>query len=172
MKKRTLEEYLSNHEKSILNLGCGKTNSEDAFGLDIVDNVGVDIVANAEEVFPFEDNTFNHVYARDVLEHVHMVKRIHIMEQIYRVLKPGGILEFLVPSTDWNNAGAFQDPTHYSFWCELSFRYYYSDQVQGSFRSLYDINCHFIPLDIRTFNNDWNITYVGGYLQKPELKKD
>jgi hypothetical protein len=44
------------------------------------------------------------------------------MKEIYRVLAPGGWLIAQVPSTD--GRGAFQDPTHVSFWNENSFKYY------------------------------------------------
>ncbi|MFM6367255.1 MAG: class I SAM-dependent methyltransferase, partial [Dolichospermum sp.] len=38
------------------------------------------------------------------------------------ILKPGGIVDISVPSTD--GRGAFQDPTHVSFWNINSFLYY------------------------------------------------
>ena len=44
------------------------------------------------------------------------------MSEIYRVLCDGGWAIIQVPSTD--GRGAFQDPTHISFWNENSFFYY------------------------------------------------
>jgi hypothetical protein len=44
------------------------------------------------------------------------------MKELYRVLAPGGYALIQVPSTD--GRGAFQDPTHVSFWNENSFLYY------------------------------------------------
>ena len=158
--------YLFQHKNAILNIGCGKTNSSEFFGIDIVDGDNVDLVADIEQRLPFEDNTFDIVFARDILEHVVPQKNIFVMEEIYRVLKPKGLLEFLVPSTDGNNMAAFQDPTHYSFWNQMKFMYFCSDEVQGSFRNLYDINCHFFPNRLETFFNEWNVTYVRGILSK------
>ena len=172
MRKRTLKEYLIGCKTPVLNLGCGRMNQKEFFGLDIEDYDGVDVVANAEETLPFPDNTFEAVVAQDVLEHLIPQKSIHIMEEIYRVLRPKGVFEFLVPSTDGNNIAAFQDPTHYSYWNQMKFRYFLSDTVEGSFRGLYDCNCHFMPVKLETFFNQWNITYVRGILQKPELKED
>ena len=168
MKKRTLSEYLKDTPRAVLNLGCGQTNIVEFFGMDIVDADGVDMVANAEDKFPIKNDTFSVVYARDILEHIIPQKNIHVMEEIYRILKPGGYLEFLVPSTDGNNTAAFQDPTHYSFWNEMKFRYFYNDKADGSFRHVHDVNCHFLPTKIETFFNEWNLTYVKGILQKPE----
>ncbi len=46
--------------------------------------------------------------------------QIHVMNEAHLVLKPGGILNFTVPSADLMhgavNVGAFADPTHRSFW--------------------------------------------------------
>jgi hypothetical protein len=44
------------------------------------------------------------------------------MSEIHRVLAPGGWAFIEVPSTD--GRGAFQDPTHVSYWNENSFFYY------------------------------------------------
>jgi hypothetical protein len=44
------------------------------------------------------------------------------MSEIYRVLADGGWAFIEVPSTD--GRGAFQDPTHVSYWNENSFWYY------------------------------------------------
>jgi len=171
MKKRTLKKYLKDHKESVLHLGCGRTNLEKYFGLDIEGYDGVDMVADAEEVLPIPDNTFDHAYAQDFLEHLVPQKSIHIMEEIYRVLKPGGKFQFTVPSTDGNNIAAFQDPTHYSFWNEMKFRYFLGEESGISFRPIYDIKCHFKVLKLETYFNEWNITYVRGVLQKPELTK-
>jgi hypothetical protein len=45
-----------------------------------------------------------------------------MMNEIYRVLVPGGWLISMTPSTD--GRGAFQDPTHCSYWNSNSFWYY------------------------------------------------
>ena len=48
------------------------------------------------------------------------------MNEIHRVLAPGGILLSMTPSTD--GRGAWQDPTHISFWNQNSFFYYTREQ--------------------------------------------
>jgi len=58
--------------------------------------------------------------AHDVFEH--LKNPIHTMNEAYRVLAPGGFLMVHVPSS--NGKGAFCDPTHVSFWNDLSFEYY------------------------------------------------
>lgn len=173
MEKRSLEEYRKAHSHTVLNLGCGKTNSPEWFGLDITDNPGVDLVADCEKGIPLPSNSFDMIYARDFLEHISMKNNAMIMEEIYRVLKPGGSFQFMVPSAVGSNPGAaFQDPTHISFWTQMKFRYFYDDSVNGSFRALYDYNCRFVPENIETYDNEWNMTYVRGSLLKLELSED
>jgi len=66
------------------------------------------------------DNSVGVLRASHILEHLR--DPIHAMNEAYRVLAPGGWLLCEVPSTD--GRGAFQDPTHVSYWNEHSFWYY------------------------------------------------
>lgn len=75
---------------------------------------------DVEEGLPWEDRTVGVIRAIDFLEHVR--DPIKLMNEIHRVLVPGGWLISSTPSTD--GRGAFCDPTHVSFWNQLSFRYY------------------------------------------------
>ncbi|MFM6265385.1 MAG: methyltransferase domain-containing protein, partial [Dolichospermum sp.] len=68
----------------------------------------------------FPDHSVDFIKAYDIIEH--LPNRIHTMNEIWRILKPGGIVDISVPSTD--GRGAFQDPTHVSFWNINSFMYY------------------------------------------------
>lgn len=72
------------------------------------------------EGLPFGDNTVGVLNASHVLEH--LKDPIKSMREIHRVLAHGGWAFIDVPSTD--GRGAFQDPTHVSFWNENSFLYY------------------------------------------------
>lgn len=163
---RDLQTYLSTHTNAILNLGCGMRNDPSTFGVDIQELAGVDLVADLNESIPLPSNTFDMVMAEDFLEHIDQKKCIHLMEEIYRVLKPGGCLVFNVPSTDGNNMGAFQDPTHVSFWNQNKFWYFMDEKYGKGFRTLYNIRCWFIPRKLETYYNEWNITYVRGILEK------
>ena len=80
----------------------------------------VDIVANLNERFPFDDNAVDVVRAHSTIEH--LPDRIHTMNEIWRICKPNAIVDISVPSTD--GRGAFQDPTHVSYWNINSFLYY------------------------------------------------
>jgi len=85
-----------------------------------VDTKDADINCDLNERWPFADNSVGVVRAFDVFEH--LTDPLHTMKELYRVLAPGGYAFIQVPSTD--GRGAFQDPTHVSYWNENSWLYY------------------------------------------------
>lgn len=103
-----------------IDLGCGAHKQEGFIGVDVTDGAGVDVVADLNQRFPFPDNSMDIVKAYDVIEHLH--DHIHTMNEIWRICKPNALVDIRVPSTD--GRGAFQDPTHVSFWNINSFKYY------------------------------------------------
>lgn len=68
------------------------------------------------------DNSVGAFRAFDFLEHMPAARIIELMNELYRVLVPGGWLLTRTPSSD--GRGAFQDPTHQSFWNANSWWYY------------------------------------------------
>jgi predicted O-linked N-acetylglucosamine transferase (SPINDLY family) len=103
-----------------IDLGCGLNKPNGFVGVDLCPGLGVDIVADLSQRFPFEDSSVDEIRAHDVIEH--LPDRIHTMNEIWRVCKHGAKVDIRVPSTD--GRGAFQDPTHISFWNINSFLYY------------------------------------------------
>jgi SAM-dependent methyltransferase len=85
-------------------------------------STGVDL----EGPWPWADGSVGVLRAADALEH--MRSPLHVMSEAWRVLAPGGFMLTATPSTE--GLGAFCDPTHRSFWNELSFRYYTSADSQ------------------------------------------
>lgn len=80
----------------------------------------VGVVADLNERWPFPDNSVGAFRAHDFLEH--LPDKMHTMSEIHRCLAPGGYLLSSTPSTD--GRGAFQDPTHVSYWNENAFWYW------------------------------------------------
>ena len=85
-----------------------------------VDQEGADITCDLNDGIPLPDNSVGVINASHVLEHLR--DPIKSMREIHRVLAHGGWAMIEVPSTD--GRGAFQDPTHVSYWNEHSFWYY------------------------------------------------
>jgi SAM-dependent methyltransferase len=101
-----------------LNVGSGGVVAEGWVSVDICPPA--DIIANLNHAWPWVTSTVSQIVMNDVIEHLQC--KIHAMNEISRVLRPGGTLEISVPSTD--GRGAFQDPTHITFWNENSWRYF------------------------------------------------
>lgn len=89
-------------------------------GFESVDRKDADVCCDLDRTWPFADSSVGVIRAADVFEHLR--DPLHTMREVYRVLAPGGWLLCQVPSTD--GRGAFQDPTHRSFWNQNSFLYY------------------------------------------------
>jgi len=103
-----------------VDLGCGSNKPDNFIGVDIYPGEGVDIVADLSQTFPFPDSSVDQLRAHDIIEH--LPNKLHTMNEIWRVCKSGALVDIRVPSTD--GRGAFQDPTHISFWNINSFFYY------------------------------------------------
>lgn len=68
--------------------------------------------ADLRKTWPWPDSSIDEIRAHDGPEH--LASKVKFMNECWRVLKPGGLLDIFVPTTD--GRGAFQDPTHVSYW--------------------------------------------------------
>jgi SAM-dependent methyltransferase len=102
-----------------LNLGSADDLRQGFINVDVVPAPGVE-VADLSKPWPWQDSSIDYVRASHVIEH--LPDKILTMNELWRVLKPGGKVEIDVPTTD--GPGAWQDPTHVSFWNRRSFLYY------------------------------------------------
>jgi len=111
---------------------------------------------------PFADSSVGVIRAHDFLEHI-SDKRM-LMREIHRVLVDGGWLLSMTPSTD--GCGAFQDPTHVSYWNENAFWYWSRPELARYIRNSTVIFQEFILQTM--FPTDWhktaNIPYVQAVL--------
>ena len=116
-----------------LNLGCGSDIIKDWINLDIADIDGVDIIHDIEQLpLPFDDNYFDFILCKDVLEHT---EYIPILKDIHRILKPNGIVKIQIPH--FTAANNFIDPTHKKMFSYQTFDYFVSSTKLGLFRNYY-----------------------------------
>jgi glycosyltransferase involved in cell wall biosynthesis len=122
-----------------LNLGCCDSLLPGYVNVDLVEAPGV-TVADLSRPWPWPDSSVEHVRAWDVIEH--LPDKIRTMNELWRVLAPGATAEIAVPTTD--GPGAFQDPTHVSFWNRRSFLYYeHGSPYRERFARFYGISARF-----------------------------
>lgn len=153
----------------ILDIGAGPRSGADV-QMDLVKWNDKILVHDIVDVpWPFEDESFDEVRAEQVLEHIpgvayyplkhpeienkvvwkHAYPRVMVMKEIYRVLKPGGILHASVPTTHEQFS---QDPTHVGpMWLEGTFNYFcgeWGGGTEGEFvNDAYGINFAFKKLE-------------------------
>lgn len=104
----------------ILDLGCGPHKRLGAFGFDRRPQPGVNVACNIEDPLPLQNECADLVYMSHVIEHV--TNLIGLMEEVYRVCKPGAVVEIVVPY--YTSRGAFRDPTHVRYITEDTFQYF------------------------------------------------
>ena len=90
-----------------------------------------DYICDLNDGIPLPDNSVGVLNASHIIEHLY--DKTKIMSEIHRVLAHGGWAFIEVPSTD--GRGAFQDPTHVSYWNENSFLYYTEKSVARYIRN-------------------------------------
>jgi len=132
--------------KDKLDLGCGFRKKTGFIGIDAF-NWGYlykpdEFICGSipEALRKFKDNSIAEVVANHFIEHIPQAKVIKTFNEIYRILAVGGLFKIRVPPT--TGRGAFCDPTHVSFWNDMSFRYFDKTQSSDSMKS-YGIHCDF-----------------------------
>lgn len=120
--------------------------------------------ADLTQPWPFEDRSVGAFRAHDLIEH--LPDKMHTMRELHRCLRPGGWLLSMTPSTD--GRGAWQDPTHVSFWNENAF-WYWTRDAQARYIRNDAIRFREVQLD-SLFPSDWHrenhIPYVRANLVK------
>ena len=98
--------------QKILDLGCGKSKRVGSIGVDFNARVNPDIVHDLNKFpYPFENDFFDEIYLDNCLEHLNEV--IAVIEELFRILKPGGKVKIIVPY--FRSLWAFGDITHKNF---------------------------------------------------------
>lgn len=150
------------HEKKLSLVSLGSELKDFIY----VDKKNADIVWDINTGLPFVDNSVGVLNASHILQKVKDQR--FIMKEIYRVLDDGGWAFIEVPSTD--GRGAWQDPTHVSFWNENSFDYY-SDESKAALIDNHDIKFQNFKTETIWWDKNVAITRAYLYAQKTNAKR-
>jgi predicted SAM-dependent methyltransferase len=121
-----------------LNLGCSDAHVDGWTNVDLCPPA--DQIADLSQRWPWDDSSVVNVKAWDIFEH--MPDKIHTMNECHRVMEHGGQLDLFIPTTD--GRGAFQDPTHKSFWTPNDLFYFCEEFVEWQrFHVAYGITARF-----------------------------
>jgi len=107
----------------MLDIGCGANKQPGYMGMDKQALDGVDIVHDAE-VFPWplKDESCAVAVMSHFVEHVKPWLQIDLLNEVWRVLEPKGIVMIATPYA--TSFGYFQDPTHCTPWNEVTPLYF------------------------------------------------
>jgi SAM-dependent methyltransferase len=94
-KRGPLRRFQTAAEGIVLNIGSGnQPRSPNTVNVDMMDYENVDIVCDIHRL-PFKDNSIDAVMSVAVLEHVREPAKV--LAEVYRVLKPGGLVFSVIP---------------------------------------------------------------------------
>jgi len=103
----------------ILDIGCGRNKTPGAIGMDNNPDTAADVVHNLDDLpYPFEDDRFDEIVGRHVIEHVR--EPMAVMIELHRITRAGGIVKLLAPH--WTNPDFATDLTHRNHLNSYSFR--------------------------------------------------
>jgi SAM-dependent methyltransferase len=111
-------------QKRRLNVGCGRNILDGWPNLDNADIPGIDIRFDLEACrntpIPLQDNCIDELLLSHVIEHIH--DSLALMQELYRVAKPGALCTIRVPFGSSDDA--WEDPTHVRPYFPGSFGYF------------------------------------------------
>jgi SAM-dependent methyltransferase len=106
-----------------LNLGCGSKRIPGFLGIDIGEGSAVDVRMDVMDYLrSLPDRSVEAIYTRHFLEHVAGDTLRPLLQEIDRVLRPGGGIHIIVPH--YSNPYFYSDPTHRLFFGVHTFSYF------------------------------------------------
>jgi predicted SAM-dependent methyltransferase len=94
--KRTIKNYFKLHQIRKLQIGSGKNNLEGWLNTDFSPTKEI-VFLDATKRLPFDACIFHYVYFEHFIEHVEYQDGVRLIQECYRVLKPGGKLRISTP---------------------------------------------------------------------------
>jgi len=110
-----------------INLGCGKFKRRGFVNVDSSKEVKPDVLADVT-ITPWKwakESEADLIFSDNLFEHIEPYTLIRVIRECHRVLKPGGLLQVIVPVITLNSLDAvFSDPTHVNYFTIATFDYY------------------------------------------------
>lgn len=117
IKNYHLKEYI---KEINLHLGCGNKPLENFINIDFYNKKFADEILDLNDKLPYKDDTVDLIYSDNVFEHIDNL--LGLIQECYRILKPGAALIIKVPY--FKSKHAFVDPTHFNFFTVGSMDYF------------------------------------------------
>jgi len=105
-----------------LHVGCGSNHMPGWINMDSESSQNPEVIGDLNVRLPFDDESFDVIYAHHVLEHVEDI--LDTVFELHRILKPGGRLLVVVPHA-WTDLGS-ANPFHRQRFTPHTFMYFRS----------------------------------------------
>jgi predicted SAM-dependent methyltransferase len=97
-----LEQYLSSNNIKKLHVGCGPNKLSGWLNSDALHHEpGPTYILDVSRQFPIADNTFDYVYSEHMIEHIEYNVGQYMINESYRILKPGGKIRITTPDINF-----------------------------------------------------------------------
>jgi len=132
-------------DRPILDVGCGRTKFPGAMGIDIRSQLShAELFHDLDQVpWPLQTSSFDLIVMRHCLEHLR--DTFKTMDELYRLLIPGGRLVIEVPHFSW--CGAYHHPGHIHFFSAGSLDFFHAGNPAYA--------AQFRPIRRRIYFNDF-----------------
>lgn len=160
-KNRRAEFVRQTRGKVVLDIGCGFRKLPGAIGVEVRQQA-LDSAPSETDVqhdllnfpYPFPDNFADAIHCSHVMEHLPPTDKV--MEEFYRLLKPGGLLFIECPHYTW--CEAYRHWQHCHFFSAASFDYFHETN------KVY--NCRFRKTGQEIYFDDFSYVVGAGWIGK------
>lgn len=83
-----------------LHIGCGNIRLDGWVNVDLESEVA-DLKHDLREPFPYGDNSVDFIYSEHFIEHLTAQEGLKLLKEIYRVLKPCGVVRIATPNLNY-----------------------------------------------------------------------
>jgi ubiquinone/menaquinone biosynthesis C-methylase UbiE len=120
------------------------------------------VVGDCTDLHTFADDSFDIVFASNLLEHLERPAATRLLREASRVLSPGGRLILLQPNFRLNPGAYFDDFTHVTIYTDQSLRDYLTSQGW----TVTKMHARFLPMSLKSRAS--GLTFlVPWYLRSP-----
>lgn len=152
----------------MLNIGTGGNVIKGWLNTDLYprkSDVAEVVYLDASIKFPFNDNTFEHIYSEHIFEHLNFQDSCNMLSECYRVLKPNGIMRLALPHFDFLK-GLYENPesTINKGYIDFSKKYFIPE-----FSKVFCESDHYNIYVINNFYRDWGHQVIHSFDTLKEL---
>ncbi len=99
-RRRAIAAYLAAHDVKKLQLGAGRTNVPGWLNTDYWAKPPHFLYVNVCKRLPFADGQFDRIFSEHMIEHVSQVQGWQLLQECFRILKPGGRMRLETPDLE------------------------------------------------------------------------